>query len=140
MPDTSNHPTDWRGRQIPDLPAGTYQHYKGDLYQVLGLGHDSNDPERLVVVYVAPPGKPGPALAVRNLFHDLDPAPGTDGSGFFDWVLPDGSLADPDTPEAWPLPFTPDHATAVASGEGMDKPFNRPTAVRRFTYLGPVRP
>lgn len=98
--------------EMPDLHAGTYRHYKGDLYQVIGLGHDANAPDRTVVVYMAPPGKPGPALAVRNLFHDPDPAPGMDGSGFFDWVLPDGGLADPDAPDA----------------------------VRRFTYLGPLRP
>lgn len=140
MSNPAPHPTDGHGRQIPHLPAGTYQHYKGDLYQVLGLGHDANaDPERVVVVYVAPPGKPGPALAVRNLFHDPTPAPGADGSGFFDWVLPDGSLTDRVHPERWPLPYTPDHAAAVQAADGTDRPAS-PEAVRRFTYLGPVRP
>jgi hypothetical protein len=129
---------DKRGRQIPNLPAGSYAHYKGDIYQVLGLGHDSNDPDRLVVVYYAPPGKGGPALAIRNLFHDVDFG---DGSGFFDWVDPVTSeLADKDDPDYWPLPFTTAYEQAVAAGEGDDKPMNRPHAVRRFTYVGPFRP
>lgn len=133
--------TDSFGRQIPNLPAGYYRHYRGDIYQVIGIGHDSNSPnsERLVVVYIAPPGKPGPALAVRNLFHDASDT--VDGSGFFDCVMPDGSLADPESPEQWPLPYTPDYDRAVAEGEGMESPgWNRPTAVFRFTYVGPVRP
>lgn len=130
---------DARGREIPNLPAGYYRHYKGETYQVLGIAHDSNaeHSERLVVVYAAPPGKPGPALAVRNLFFDEDHG---DGTGFFDWVMPEtGALTDGD-PGYWPLPFTAAHEQALASGEGMEGPTHRPTAVRRFTYLGPVRP
>lgn len=30
--------------ELPELPAGVWRHYKGPLYQVLGYGHDSNDP------------------------------------------------------------------------------------------------
>lgn len=132
------HPTDARGRQIPALPAGSYTHYKGDVYQVLALGHDSNAPERTVVVYVAPPGKPGPAFAVRNLFPDPEYG---DGSGFFDWVNPDtGDTIHPTDPDAaWPLPFTAEHAAVVAAGDGSDRPEDT-SAVRRFTYLGPLRP
>lgn len=130
-----SHPTDARGRELPVLPAGSYRHYKqGEVYQVIGLAHDANAPDRTLVVYMAPPGKSGPALAVRNLFPDPEHG---DGSGFFDWVDPTtGALADPGT--RWPLPFTSEHATAVA--EGRDRPDRPSDVVRRFTYLGPVRP
>lgn len=53
-----------------DLPAGVYRHYKGERYYlVLGLGHDANDAERTVVVYVplyVDVAEPGPRLAVRT--------------------------------------------------------------------------
>lgn len=129
---------DAQGRQIPDLPAGYYRHYKGEVYQVLGLAHDSNAEhgERLVVVYVAPPGKPGPALAVRNLFYDEDHG---DGTGFFDWLDPSGRFVSPENPGMWPLPFTDAYDEAIAEGGG-DQPTHRAAAVCRFTYLGPVRP
>lgn len=38
--------------ELPPLPAGVYQHYKGHPYLVLGYGRDSNDESRRVVVYV----------------------------------------------------------------------------------------
>lgn len=76
---------------LPDLPAGVYRHYKGNLYQVLGYGHDANadtlvelaihpdtqlpgyrafaENERLVVVYIGlqlDDAHTGPRLAVRT--------------------------------------------------------------------------
>lgn len=54
-----------------DLPAGTYRHYKAERYYLmLGLGHDANDADRTVVVYVplyVDPAEPGPRLAVRTV-------------------------------------------------------------------------
>jgi hypothetical protein len=54
-----------------DVRAGVYRHYKADRhYLVLGLGHDANDDDRTVVVYVplyVASDQPGPRLAVRTL-------------------------------------------------------------------------
>ena len=56
---------------IPDVRAGVYRHYKAERYYlVLGLGHDANDDDRTVVVYVplyVSPDEPGPRLAVRTV-------------------------------------------------------------------------
>ena len=53
-----------------DVPGGIYRHYKAERYYlVLGLGHDANDDERTVVVYVplyVDATEPGPRLAVRS--------------------------------------------------------------------------
>jgi hypothetical protein len=50
---------------------GLYRHYKAERYYlVLGLGHDANDEQRTVVVYVplyVAPEQTGPRLAVRTL-------------------------------------------------------------------------
>ena len=47
--------------------SGTYQHYKGPHYLVLGLGHDANDADRTTVVYVPLYPVDGPPFAVRTL-------------------------------------------------------------------------
>lgn len=55
---------------LPTLPAGVYQHYKGPLYLVLGYGHDANHEDRNVVVYVGlelDTAHRGPRLAVRTV-------------------------------------------------------------------------
>lgn len=50
------------------MQLGTYRHFKaGDLYRVLGLGHDANDESRTVVVYEPLYERSGPPLAVRTL-------------------------------------------------------------------------
>ena len=51
-----------------DIPAGIWQHYKGGLYQVLGIGAHSETDERMVV-YVSLTGVtlPGPRMRVRPL-------------------------------------------------------------------------
>jgi hypothetical protein len=59
---------------LPPLPSGIWRHYKGPLYLVLGYGHDANDEQRPVVVYVGlqlDQARPGPRLAVRTAtdFH-----------------------------------------------------------------------
>ena len=59
--------------------AGIYQHYKGPHYQVLGLAHDSNHENRVVIVYIGlelDKAKPGPRLGVRT-YED-----------FYSWVDP----------------------------------------------------
>jgi hypothetical protein len=49
------------------VTAGTYRHWKGPQYLVLGLGHDANDDNRVVVVYVPLYPVDGPPFAVRTL-------------------------------------------------------------------------
>jgi hypothetical protein len=54
---------------LPDLRAGIYRHYKGPLYLVLGYGHDANQEDRTVVVYVGlqlDGAKSGARLSVRT--------------------------------------------------------------------------
>ncbi len=57
-------------RELPDLRAGVYRHYKGHLYLVLGYGRDANDDDRDVVVYIGLElhgSKPGARIMVRTV-------------------------------------------------------------------------
>ena len=71
------------------LATGTYVHYKGPQYLVLGLGHDANDPDRTTVVYLPLYPVAGPPFAVRTL------------ADFTAWVQPTtGATAEPGEPGA----------------------------------------
>ncbi len=62
------------------IEPGTYQHWKGPQYLVLGLGHDANDADRTVVVYVPLYPVDGPPFAIRTVedFASwVDPETGT---------------------------------------------------------------
>jgi hypothetical protein len=48
------------------MKTGLYRHYKGGLYQVLGIGEHTETKERCVV-YVALAPLPGPRLRIRPL-------------------------------------------------------------------------
>ncbi len=61
------------------METGTYEHWKGPQYLVLGLGHDANDDDRTLVVYLPLYPVDGPPFAVRTLedFTSwVDPATG----------------------------------------------------------------
>ncbi len=49
------------------VTAGTYRHWKGPQYLVLGLGHDANDESRTTVVYLPLYPVDGPPFAIRTL-------------------------------------------------------------------------
>jgi hypothetical protein len=49
------------------VKPGTYQHWKGPQYLVLGLGHDANDAARTVVVYLPLYPVDGPPFAIRTI-------------------------------------------------------------------------
>ena len=49
------------------VTPGTYRHWKGPQYLVLGLGHDANDPARTAVVYLPLYPVDGPPFAIRTL-------------------------------------------------------------------------
>jgi len=66
------------------VTPGTYQHWKGPQYLVLGLGHDANDEDRVTVVYVPLYPVDGPPFAVRTL------------EDFMSWVDPETGEAVPD--------------------------------------------
>lgn len=59
------------------IEPGTYQHWKGPQYLVLGLGHDANDDDRTVVVYLPLYPVDGPPFAVRTV------------EDFAGWVAPE---------------------------------------------------
>lgn len=53
-----------------EVRMGIYRHYKGHLYQVLGLAHDANHGDRTVVVYMPlelEGAHLGPRMAVRTI-------------------------------------------------------------------------
>lgn len=50
-----------------DVEPGTYRHWKGPQYLVLGLGHDANDDARTAVVYLPLYPIDGPPFAVRSV-------------------------------------------------------------------------
>ena len=66
------------------LETGTYQHWKGPQYLVLGLGHDANDETRTTVVYLPLYPVDGPPFAVRTL------------EDFLGWVDPQTGAAVPE--------------------------------------------
>jgi hypothetical protein len=52
-----------------ELKAGIWRHYKGHLYQVIGLASDASIPDRRVVVYIGlelEDAAPGPRMHVRE--------------------------------------------------------------------------
>jgi hypothetical protein len=50
------------------MRAGIYQHYKGGLYQVLGIGQHTETDE-IVVIYISfDATKTGPRMRVRQLY------------------------------------------------------------------------
>lgn len=80
--------------KYPEFKAGIYRHYKGPLYLVLGLAHDSNDEQRIAVIYIGlylDGAKTGPRLAIRTY------------SDFYAWVNPaNGEAINPKDPKAVP--------------------------------------
>jgi hypothetical protein len=53
-----------------NIRMGIWRHYKGPLYQVLGLTHDANHDGRVCVLYIGlqlDAAHLGPRLAVRDL-------------------------------------------------------------------------
>jgi hypothetical protein len=61
------------------VEPGTYEHWKGPQYLVLGLAHDANDDARTAVVYVPLYPVDGPPFAVRTVEDFtawVDPATG----------------------------------------------------------------
>ncbi len=105
-------------RDLPDLRAGVYRHYKGHLYQPLGYGHDANLPDRDVVVYVGlelDAAHKGPRLAVRTVNRDV--------------------YADHD---AWDDLMCLSHGCPMAECEdGRHGQHADPRIERRFDYRGP---
>ena len=72
------------------IRAGVYSHYKGGLYQVLGVGQHTETNER-VVVYVALTGAhmPGPRIRVRPIEMFLSEVEWPNEGGLgprFQWV------------------------------------------------------
>lgn len=68
---------------LPELRAGVYRHYKGQLYFVYGYGHDANEEGRRTVHYIGLElslAHKGPRLATRN----ATPEDGFDA--FWDYV------------------------------------------------------
>ena len=65
------------------VEPGTYQHWKGPQYLVLGLGHDANDDARQLVVYLPLYPIDGPPFAVRTL------------EDFESWVDPETKMTTP---------------------------------------------
>lgn len=54
----------------PTLPMGVYQHFKGPLYLVTGIGRDVSEPGRTVVIYIPLQinhAHLGPRIAIRTL-------------------------------------------------------------------------
>jgi hypothetical protein len=55
---------------LRNLRMGIYRHYKGPLYQVLGLAHDAGYEGRVCAVYIGlqlDGAHPGPRMGVRDL-------------------------------------------------------------------------
>lgn len=65
MSDAAEPATDL-GATPPELPAGVWRHYKGDFYQLLGVGQHTES-EELLVVYVALHARPGVRIRCRPL-------------------------------------------------------------------------
>jgi hypothetical protein len=51
---------------MTELRSGVYRHYKGDHYQLIGVGEHTETHEPMVV-YVALHARPGPRIRIRPL-------------------------------------------------------------------------
>jgi hypothetical protein len=51
---------------MTELRSGVYRHYKGDHYQLIGIGEHTETREPMVI-YVALHARPGPRLRIRPL-------------------------------------------------------------------------
>lgn len=73
--------SDSEARGERSITAGVYEHYKGGLYLVLGIGAHTETSE-LMAVYVALTGAhlPGPRLRVRPLVQFAEEVMWPDGS------------------------------------------------------------
>jgi hypothetical protein len=63
------------------VAPGTYRHWKGPQYLVLGMGHDANDEDRELVVYLPLYPVDGAPFAVRTADDFkawVDPATGAE--------------------------------------------------------------
>jgi hypothetical protein len=69
---------------IVTVEPGTYQHWKGPQYLVLGLGHDANDSSRTAVVYLPLYPVDGAPFAIRTL------------EDFAGWVDPETGATTPE--------------------------------------------
>ena len=56
-----------KDESLAEIPAGTYRHYKGNLYEVIGSAHHS-ETEELLVVYRALYGEFGLWVRPREMF------------------------------------------------------------------------
>jgi hypothetical protein len=63
------------------IPPGRYRHYKGGLYEVLGVARHSETEEELVV-YRALYGEGGLWVRPRKMFQESVPFNGQDGPRF----------------------------------------------------------
>jgi|SRR5882762_868629 len=73
------------------IKLGIYRHYKGQLYQVLGIAHDANDESRTCVVYIGlqlDKANPGPRMAVRTIEDFLAYIDPKTGGKALDWATP----------------------------------------------------
>lgn len=73
------------------LKMGIYRHYKGQLYQVIGIAHDANDEDRTCVVYIGlqlDAAHLGPRMAVRTLKDFLAYVDPKTGGQAPDWTTP----------------------------------------------------
>lgn len=107
------------------LRMGIYKHYKGPLYQVLGLGHDANHDDRVVVVYIPlqlDGAHLGPRIAVRTI-EDFETA-----------------VHVSEARDNWPPCPGPERCPIIqrtAAGQVILAHYDL-THRKRFTYLGPV--
>lgn len=49
------------------MQAGLYRHYKGGIYQVIGIGEHTETKQRVVVYVSLDANQPGPRIRVRPL-------------------------------------------------------------------------
>lgn len=63
------------GAETDAVPPGSYRHYKGGMYDVLGLAHlaDGEREGQEAVVYVPAYPVPGQPVAVRSVASWLEP-------------------------------------------------------------------
>lgn len=106
------------------MRMGIWKHYKGPLYQVLGLAHDANHDDRTVVVYMPLQlngAHLGPRMAVRTI-EDFEAVVHVSRAG-----------------DNWPVCPGLGHCGLIKNEDGsvdMDHydRLHRP----RFVFLGPV--
>ena len=71
---------------IPNIPLGKYRHFKGNLYELIAVARDSEDPDNFLAVYRALYGSGEVWVRPLGMFTESVTLIGGESTPRFDYV------------------------------------------------------